>query len=186
MVPVWQFGLTGILAVALVTDLQSRKIYNWLTFPAMIAGLVLSVAFGGLGGLQSAGIGFVVATFLFIIGFLMNIGGSAGMGAGDVKLMAAIGLWLGWPTTLSAVVYITFIGGIISILTALANGTLVKLFQNVLWFTKLALTPGANASVALTDSAAPPLPYGVSIVLGTLVAFFFPDVKVVIDSLLGR
>ena len=47
MVPVWQFGLTGILAVALVTDLQSRKIYNWLTFPAMIAGLVLSVAFGG-------------------------------------------------------------------------------------------------------------------------------------------
>jgi prepilin peptidase CpaA len=181
MVPFWQFGLVGILAVALVTDLQNRKIYNWLTFPAMLTGLVLNTAFGGLHGLQSSLIGLLVASLVFLAGFLMNA-----MGAGDVKLMAAVGAWLGWPYAFSSVVYVTLFGGIIAIAAAAANGSLKAMLKNVGWFVYGLVTPGAKAEAAFTQSAAPPVAYGVSIALGALLALFFPEPVTLINLVFHR
>lgn len=172
MAPFWQFGLVGVLAVALATDLQSRKIYNWLTFPAMIVGLVLSVAMGGLGGLQSSLIGFGVGSLVFLLGFFVG-----GMGGGDVKLMAAVGLWLGGTATFAAVLYVTVIGGLVSIVAAAVNGNLKLLFTNTYWFMVGLIIPGGKASAALTNSAAPPIPYGVSIACGVMLALLFPEPK---------
>jgi prepilin peptidase CpaA len=171
MVHAWQFGLVGILTVALVTDLQTRKIYNWLTFPAMLVGLVLSVAFGGLAGLQASLIGFFAGSLVFALGFFM--GGA--MGAGDVKLMAAIGLWLGWPNVVASVLYVTVCGGVVALASTIYHGTLPKLLKNLYWAMMGLAMPGGKASVAAEDSAAPPLPYGVSIFLGTVLALFFPE-----------
>jgi prepilin peptidase CpaA len=171
MVHAWQFGLVGILAVAVVTDLQTRKIYNWLTFPAMAVGLVLSVAFGGLAGLQASLIGFFAGSLVFAIGFFM--GGA--MGAGDVKLMAAIGLWLGWPNVVASVLYVTVCGGLVALVSAIAHGTLTKLLKNLYWALMGLAMPGGKATVAAHESAAPPMPYAVSIGLGTLLALFFPE-----------
>ncbi|MDB5098168.1 MAG: peptidase prepilin type [Cyanobacteria bacterium RYN_339] len=171
MVHAWQFGLVGILAVAMVTDLQTRKIYNWLTFPAMAVGLALSVAFGGLGGLQASLIGFFAGSLVFALGFFM--GGA--MGAGDVKLMAAIGLWLGWPNVVASVLYVTLCGGLVAILSATYHGTLLKLLKNLYWAMMGLAMPGGKAAVAAHESAAPPMPYGISIGLGTLLALFYPE-----------
>jgi prepilin peptidase CpaA len=181
MVPFWQFGLVGILCVALVTDLQNRKIYNWLTFPAMLAGLVLNTAFGGLHGLQSSLIGLFVASLVFLAGFLMNA-----MGAGDVKLMAAVGAWLGWPYAFSAVVYVTLFGGIIAVVAAASNGSLKAMLKNVGWFMYGLITPGGKAQAAFTESAAPPVAYGVSIALGAMLALFYPEPIALINMLLHR
>lgn len=172
MVAFWQFGLVGIVAVAMTTDLQTRKIYNWLTFPAMLAGLLLNVALGGMAGLQSSLLGFGIAVLFFLAGFLVGA-----MGAGDVKLMAAIGLWLGWPYALTAVLYVTIIGGLISLGAAAANGSLKQMFKNIYWFFVGLLLPGGKASAAITESAAPPIPYGVSIAIGTLLALLVPEVN---------
>lgn len=171
MVHTWQFGLIGVLSVAVVTDIQSRKIYNWLTFPAMATGLILSAIFGGLAGVQASLIGFFAGSLVFAIGFFL--GGA--MGAGDVKLMAAIGIWLGWPSVIAAVLYVTIIGGLLALLSALYHGTLLKLFKNLYWATLGLMMPGGRADVTERDSAAPPMPYGVSIGLGTLLALFFPE-----------
>jgi prepilin peptidase CpaA len=105
MVPFWQFGLVGIVGVALVTDLQNRKIYNWLTFPAMLAGLVLNTVLGGLQGLESSAIGLLVGSAVFLVGFFMGA-----MGAGDVKLMAAVGAFIG-PVDAAIALLFTFIAG---------------------------------------------------------------------------
>lgn len=172
MAPAWQFGLVGIVAVAMATDLQSRKIYNWLTFPAMIVGIALSLYMGGLAGAQSSVIGFFVGSAIFLVGFLIGA-----MGAGDVKLMAAVGAWMGWPATVAAVLYVTVVGGIVSLVAAALNGQLVKLFKNIYWFFVGMLLPGGKADAALTDSAAAPIPYGVSIAIGVVLALIFPEPK---------
>lgn len=170
MAPTWQFGLVGILVVALVTDLQSRKIYNWLTFPAILVGLLLGAVTGGFTGLQSSGIGLLVGSAVFLIGFLLGA-----MGAGDVKLMAAVGAWLGWPTAIAAVLYVTVIGGLVSLGAAAANGTLRQLFRNIYWFFVGMILPGGKAQAAVAQSAAPPIPYGVSIAVGSMLALLFPE-----------
>jgi prepilin peptidase CpaA len=181
MVSFWQFGLVGIVGVALVTDLQNRKIYNWLTFPAMLTGLILNFAFGGLAGLQSSLIGLLVGSLVFLVGFLVGA-----MGAGDVKLMAAVGAWLGWPFTVAAVIYVTIVGGVVAIAAAAHSGALKQMFKNVGWFVYGLITPGAKASAAFTQSAAPPVAYGVSIAVGTLLALFFPEPNHLINMLLRR
>lgn len=170
MVTAWQFGLVGILAVALMTDLQSRKIYNWLTFPGIATGMALSAAFGGIAGLQSSGIGVLAGSAVFLVGFLMGQ-----MGAGDVKLMAAVGAWLGWPAALAAVLYVAFFGGALAVAMAVRHGTLKLLLRNVYWYFVGLVMPGGKAQAALTQSAAPAFPYGVSIVAGASLALLFPE-----------
>ena len=78
-----------VLAVACFTDLRSHRIPNWLVLPFLLAGIVVSGWLQGWHGLgQSfAGLGLGV----LIYGFLFWLGG---MGAGDVKLCAAIGAWI--------------------------------------------------------------------------------------------
>ncbi|MEB3221638.1 MAG: A24 family peptidase [Candidatus Sericytochromatia bacterium] len=172
----WQFGLVGILAVALVTDLKARKIYNWLTFPGMAAGLLVSGWLGGLAGLQGSLVGLLAGSAVFLVGFLMGQ-----MGAGDVKLMAAVGAWLGWPAAIAAVLYVAFIGGVIAIVLAARHGTLLQLFRNVYWYFVGLVVPGGKASAALTRSAAPAFPYGVSIVAGACLALLFPEPQQLFD-----
>ncbi len=180
MVAPWQFGLVGILVVATVTDLQTRKIYNWLTFPAMAVGLALMVAINGLPGLQSSLIGFFVAATVFVIGFLLPVAATQ-MGAGDVKLMAAIGLWLGWPAIVAALLYTTLLGGVVALVVALRYGVLVQMFKNIYWFFLSVVVPGGKAHLATVS--APGVPYGVSIALGTLLALFFPEPNTLLQLL---
>ena len=181
MVAFWQFGLVGVISVALVTDLQNRKIYNWLTFPAMLAGLVLNFAIGGLAGLQSSLIGLLVGSIVFLVGFFVGA-----MGAGDVKLMAAVGAWLGWPFTVAAVIYVTIFGGLIAIGAAASSGALKQMLKNVGWFMYGLVVPGAKATAAFSQSAAPPVAYGVSIALGTMLALLMPEPVHLLDLILRR
>ena len=81
------------LAIALVGgmhDLLTKKIPNWLTLPAMALGLLAQIWLGGwMGGLQAlAGVAVAFALY-FPVHFLGY------MGAGDVKLLMAVGAWLG-------------------------------------------------------------------------------------------
>jgi prepilin peptidase CpaA len=78
--------LVAALAAATVTDLRERRVRNIVTLPALLLGLVLNTALqgpdGGTASLQGAGLALVALMPLYMV---------RGMGAGDVKLMAAIG-----------------------------------------------------------------------------------------------
>ncbi|WP_435016313.1 A24 family peptidase [Tundrisphaera sp. TA3] len=88
------FAVAAATIVAAATDLRRFKVYNVLTLPMLAAGLVASGWSGGLGGLGSSLLGAMVGLSVLAAFFAMG-----GVGAGDVKLFAAMGAWLGaWPT----------------------------------------------------------------------------------------
>jgi len=86
MEPVIVVALAAVLVTAMCTDLRSSRIPNWLTFPAMGCALLAHAWLGGLQGalFSLAGLGTGLGLFL-----ILYVTGS--IGAGDVKLMAAVG-----------------------------------------------------------------------------------------------
>jgi prepilin peptidase CpaA len=78
-------------SVSVVSDLRERRVYNVVTMPAMAAGLVLNALRDGPSGLLWAMAGLLLAAALFLIPVALG-----GMGAGDLKLVAALGA-LGGP-----------------------------------------------------------------------------------------
>ena len=104
--------------VCLVTDLRWRRIPNWLTVPVFALGLVVHTIGGGLPGLWFSLRGF--ATGFGVLLALWLIGGGGG---GDVKMMGALGAWLGaWLTVLvflaSALVTLALLAGLMAYTTA--------------------------------------------------------------------
>ncbi len=85
--------LIGAL-IAAITDLWKYRVYNALTFPLMLGGLLYHTATGGLPGLGDSLLGLIFGFCSLIVFYCLG-----GMGAGDVKLMAAVGAWFGMPLT---------------------------------------------------------------------------------------
>lgn len=89
-------AVVAFTLICAVFDWRLRRIPNFLTAPMFVAGLLASVVYGGLAGLWSSLLGFGTGFGLLFV--LMVIGGG---GAGDVKMMGALGAWLGpWQTLL--------------------------------------------------------------------------------------
>lgn len=105
--------------IAAMTDLKFRKIPNKLTVPFCVAGLIFQTVMGGWLGMQDALLGFVVGFGVLFI--LFAVGGGGG---GDVKLMGALGVWLGWKKTLFvliiSIVFVLF-GTIVSMAYSVAT-----------------------------------------------------------------
>jgi prepilin peptidase CpaA len=78
------------MALCATTDYRTRRIPNWLTVPAAIAGLVFSAVSPHGIGLLAALAGFAVGMLLLLLPWLLG-----GGGMGDVKMLAALGAWLG-------------------------------------------------------------------------------------------
>src|SRR6187200_955437 len=84
----------GVL-IAAFTDLWKFKVHNKLTLPLLVSGLAYHTAMDGWSGLGMSAVGALFGFAILISFYVLG-----GMGGGDVKLMAAIGAWLGWPLTL--------------------------------------------------------------------------------------
>src|SRR6266852_6160768 len=99
--------LTVLLVTAMCTDLRSSRIPNWLTFPTMGFALVAHVWMDGLQGaiFSLAGLGAGLGLFL-----ILYVSGS--IGAGDVKLMAAVGAIMGPYGALLSGLLAIMVGGL--------------------------------------------------------------------------
>lgn len=96
------FFVGGIILFTLVTcwtDLRTRKIYNWTTLPMWILGWVYQATFFQWEGIFSGATGFAIGFGMFFLLWSMKIAGG-----GDVKLMGALGVWLGGPLTLKVII----------------------------------------------------------------------------------
>ena len=119
-------GLLWMLTVAVITDLSARKIPNSLIVFGLVASLVCQlIAMQGAGGLNWLA-GVAVAFACFIPLYILR-----GMAAGDVKLMMAVGGFLGCPLIITAVAYSYMAGGVIAIAYVLFKGRFRLLVQNL-------------------------------------------------------
>jgi prepilin peptidase CpaA len=152
------------------TDLLSRRVPNWLTIGGVFAAILFSSVTGGLTGFGASVAGGAVGFFAFMPLFLLG-----GMGAGDVKLLAAVGAWLGPANAAWTALYASVAGGVLAIAIGLYHGYLRTAFSNLwglLGFWRVAgIRPSSGLTLGTTTTA-PRLPYAIAIAAGTLVTLW--------------
>jgi prepilin peptidase CpaA len=98
------FSVTTLVAlIAAVIDFRRFRVPNRLTFSLCLSGLVFHTAVGGFAGMQYSAVGIAVGFAVLLLFYIMGV-----MGAGDVKLLAAVGAWIGGTNTL----YVFCVAGI--------------------------------------------------------------------------
>ncbi|MBN1787401.1 MAG: prepilin peptidase [Sedimentisphaerales bacterium] len=170
-----QWGIViGASLIAAVTDLRTRRIPNMLTFPLLIAGLVWAGWANGLWGVANAAGACLWLAFPFLLLFIF-----AGGGAGDAKLMGAIGVWLGISEGTIVLVCVMIAGIIISLCKAAIHQKLKLVLTNVfisvytsiiyaLSHNTKPLVVNQNSCAVSTDTLT--IPYGIAIFAGVCIA----------------
>jgi prepilin peptidase CpaA len=153
-----------VLAVATFTDLRSRRIPNWLVLPFLVAGIAVSGWQHGWHGIEQSLAGFALG--ILIYGFLFWMGG---MGAGDVKLCAAIGAWIGPNQLFLALVFTGLAGGVMVLIWAAFGGFMKDLFKST---GDLIFGSKESGETALGNTMRRKMPYAPAIAIGTLISFF--------------
>ena len=125
--------LFALLLAASISDCRSYKIPNWLTFGGSAFALIYSlvVPFSPQLGFGWSLGGFALGLSLMLPLYMLGM-----MGAGDVKLMAMVGAFLGMTHTLYAVLFVFASGGLAALVYALWHQSLLRMASNI----KLSLT----------------------------------------------
>jgi prepilin peptidase CpaA len=152
--------------VACVTDIRSTRIPNVLTFGAAGAGLLFQTFAPGGAGFASALAGWLVGAAIFFIPFALR-----GIGAGDIKLMAALGTWIGPAAIFWTGLYAGAVGAVLALAVALSRGYLRTALSNV-WlllchWSVVGVRPLPELS--LETSRGPRLAFAVPIFVGLMV-----------------
>jgi prepilin peptidase CpaA len=124
--------------VASVTDVWKFKVYNALTFPTLILGVIVSSCIGGWEGLVSSLLGASLGFGLLVVFFAVG-----GVGAGDVKLLASVGAWLGPYLTYQVFVASAFFGGAYALILILGRVGVVGLAIELIAARQALLNPGS-------------------------------------------
>ena len=156
--------LSSILVVAAIIDLRVQKIPNLLTFPTMVFGLVYyGVITGWDGFLFSLG-GLALGIAIFFILYLMG-----GMGAGDAKLMGAVGAIIGPKGVLLAALLSAIVGGVYALAVLFFNIQYLKnlIKRSLITIKTFVLTKQFIPIPAAETESKPKICFGVAIAIGT-------------------
>jgi len=162
---IFMAGALAVAGIGSVTDVATRRIPNKLTYFAILVALVWRSAVQGWHGLESAVVGGLVGGGVFLVFFLIHA-----MGAGDVKLITAVGCFAGSERIVEIVLAAAIAGGIFAIVHSLWHGRLRTVLANTGDLMRFHATVGAEAhpSLNLSNTQAARMPYGVAIAAGVL------------------
>ena len=157
--------LSSILVVAAINDIRVRKIPNLLTFPTMVLGLIYYSIVNGWDGLFFSFGGLALGMAIFFVPYL-----TGGMGAGDAKLMGAVGAIIGPKGVLIAALFSAVIGGVYALIILLFNIQYLRGFitRSALTVKTFAFTRNFVPIPADEAEHKPKLCFGVAITIGTL------------------
>ncbi|HEY2970135.1 MAG TPA: A24 family peptidase [Casimicrobiaceae bacterium] len=160
--------VVAFVVVAAIFDVRNHRIPNWLVLlgaVTCIVGQMIQPAlldFGIAGALKGIAVGFAMLLPLYIL---------RATGAGDVKLMAMVGAYLG-PWGVASAALLSFIaGGALALAVALGRGALGQLLANLrtmLFGTLLSAMTTGKTTITAPAVSVGKLPYGVAIAIGTL------------------
>lgn len=162
----------GIVTVALLAcgfDIRTRRLPNALTFGAALAAFGFALLHAGLPGLGWSLAGWLIAAALFFPFFALR-----GLGAGDVKLLAAFGAWLGATGALYLALYTALAGGLMATVVLVARNYAREAFRNLWVLLTFWRTSGIRALPGLTlhETRGPKLAYAIPIAAGALAALW--------------
>ena len=149
------------LGTAVVTDIRTRRIPNWLTGGMAAAGFGIAVGGGHVTPLQAT-LGMALGLMLMLPGHLIGA-----TGAGDVKLMAAVGAVVGTSSIVRVFLYTAIAGGVFAVAVALRRG---RLQQTVSDTAMLVASPSVARVAIEASSRANRFAYGPAIAVGTLIS----------------
>jgi prepilin peptidase CpaA len=160
--------LLAILAIAVFCDIRVQKIPNALILAGLALGFGLSMLPQGLGVMQALG-GFCIGFGIFLPLYAMRI-----LGAGDVKLMAVVGAFLGVTGTIGAMLMGLAAGGVFAIGYAAFLGRLGKIFSNVrdMVFDSIVRVVNGQVPRLLPAQTQVKMPYSLAIASGVLIFVF--------------
>jgi prepilin peptidase CpaA len=163
--PVWVVTVT--LVVAAVIDGRKLKVPNWITFPMIVSGWTYAAVYFGW-----EGIGWSLAGTAVGLGLLLPAYAIGGMGAGDVKLLAGVGAWLGATTTFYAFCVSAIFGGLLAVAMVLVFGQWRKHWAQLRMICMEVMTirdPNALSEIAAErKSSMMLLPYGIPLAIGSI------------------
>lgn len=164
---IW-FSTVAFTLVTAWFDWRSRRIPNWLTVSGVVAGITLHAVVAGWHGALLALAGTGVALILLLPPVLMRV-----LGAGDWKLMGAVGAFLG-PVLLLFVLFVSILAsGLMAAVQMISAGRALETFRNMVvlvrGFFSFGLKP--NAQVSLDNPHSLKLPFGIAVAGATLICF---------------
>ncbi len=163
--PLCQGQLAVMLMLATWFDMRCHRIPNGVAFGGAAAGLILQFWLGGIEALASGLGGLLIGLALFLPFYIRGA-----MGAGDVKLMAAVGAFFGASATLLAVALSLIVGGAMAVAILVWHGGLAPLARRYLTTLNFLVATGTLSHVGpqADEAAARRFPYALAIGLGAL------------------
>lgn len=161
-----QIVLCGIAAISTCYfDIRYRRIPNSLVLPLLLSGLLLGFLTAGVPGLIASAQGLLLGFGLMLLPHLLGA-----LGAGDVKLFAALSAVLGMPLVLPTFVIVLVTGAVLALASTLYTGTARVTGERV-----LLILGGMASGLGIPRFPVPTdkrqtLPYGVAISLGSLLS----------------
>ena len=164
--------LTGLVCAAAWLDFTTHRIPNWLTVTGLAAAMTLRAPLGSaalVSGLEGLGVGLAVALGLYAL---------RAIGGGDVKLLAAVGAFFGFPAVIGALALMAVLGGAFALASMVRRGLLPMLLLNTVELVKSWRSLGRTGQLRTLESpGALTIAYGVPIALGTLIWWFGEGVR---------
>jgi prepilin peptidase CpaA len=153
-------AILAVCGVAVVTDIRQRRILNVVTFPAMAIGLALNTAAYGFSGLAFAASGLLIGVLLFVVPVAFM-----GRGAGDLKLLAALGALGGPAFVFWTALWSGALGGVFAFVVLISQRRLGPVLAGFALDAQAGQFPVARSNIRL--------PYAVPIAAGAFIGLLF-------------
>jgi prepilin peptidase CpaA len=152
--------------VGAVCDVRTRRIPNVLTGSSILAGLLLHFGLDGWRGMGLALLAGLIAGVIFLVFHL-----AGGMGAGDVKLMTAVGCLAGISFVAEMLIATAIAGGVLAVILVVARGRVKQMLSNLAVLAAHHKSRGLqpHPELNVTNQRTLRLPYGLAIAAGCLI-----------------
>lgn len=173
LLPVKSLLLCMLLLVAAAFDVKQRRIPNLLVLFGLLLAFYVQLALPLGGGLWKALAGFGIVSAIALPLYLLRA-----MGAGDVKLLAVVGTFLGPLDGVGALLGIFLVGGMMSLLYALRARALGQLAGNLGMMLRgllISVAVGAKPAIDKPARSLGNMPYGIAIAVGTIVYLYYAN-----------
>jgi prepilin peptidase CpaA len=165
--------LIALVITAAIWDLRLRRIPNWLSLSGILAGIALNSFLFGFTGLKASLSGMAAGFGIYFVLYLFRA-----MGAGDVKLMAAVGAFVGPGNWIVIFLITALLGGLIALSVLVWRKRMRKTLENVLFIVSEMMhfrAPYmAREELSVKSQRALTLPHGAVIGLGCIVFVSLP------------